>query len=131
MIPPRVALPARTPRGRPSARTPISPSTSASLSTCTPSGTSSKAAPFSVTASGASASSRARRDESDAVADRRRIEYLAVHVAAAADTIAALYGYFVWSLLDNFEWAEGYAKRFGLLRVDYETQRRTEKASGR
>ena len=39
-------------------------------------------------------------------------------------------GYFYWSLLDNFEWAWGYAKRFGIVRVDYETLERTVKASG-
>jgi beta-glucosidase len=38
-------------------------------------------------------------------------------------------GYFVWSLLDNFEWADGYSKRFGIVYVDYETQRRTLKDS--
>jgi beta-glucosidase len=39
-------------------------------------------------------------------------------------------GYFVWSLLDNFEWSHGYTKRFGIIRVDYETQQRTIKDSG-
>jgi beta-glucosidase len=39
-------------------------------------------------------------------------------------------GYFVWSLLDNFEWAHGYAKRFGIVHVDYGTQQRTIKTSG-
>ena len=40
-----------------------------------------------------------------------------------------LRGYFAWSLMDNFEWAWGYAKRFGMVHVDYETQRRSPKAS--
>jgi beta-glucosidase/6-phospho-beta-glucosidase/beta-galactosidase len=42
-----------------------------------------------------------------------------------------LRGYFAWSLLDNFEWAAGYGKRFGLVHVDYATQHRTPKASAR
>jgi beta-glucosidase len=66
--------------------------------------------------------------------DDDRVRYLGAHLSAAADAIDAgvpLTGYFVWSLLDNFEWAEGYSKRFGIVRVDYETQQRTVKASGR
>ena len=65
-------------------------------------------------------------------ADDRRIEYLRGHLAAAHAAIEAgvdLRGYFVWSLLDNFEWAFGYGKRFGLMHVDYPTQRRTLKDS--
>jgi beta-glucosidase len=68
------------------------------------------------------------------VADHERVRYLERHLGAAAAALDAgvpLGGYFVWSLLDNFEWAEGYTKRFGIVRVDYETQRRTVKASGR
>jgi beta-glucosidase len=68
------------------------------------------------------------------VDDLDRARYVEQHLAAAADAIDAgvpLAGYFLWSLLDNFEWAEGYTKRFGIVRVDYETQRRTVKASGR
>lgn len=42
-----------------------------------------------------------------------------------------MHGYFYWSLMDDFEWAWGYAKRFGLVRVDYDTQRRTVRDSGR
>ncbi|MBP2704037.1 beta-glucosidase [Microbispora sp. RL4-1S] len=69
-----------------------------------------------------------------AVDDPERTAYLEGHVAACARAIrrgAPLAGYFAWSLMDNFEWAYGYDKRFGLVRVDYETQERTVKASGR
>ena len=55
------------------------------------------------------------------------------HLAACARAVrqgAPLAGYFAWSLLDNFEWAYGYDKRFGLVHVDYATQRRTIKGSG-
>jgi beta-glucosidase len=64
--------------------------------------------------------------------DDRRISYLARHLAAAAEARSAgvpLTGYHVWSLLDNFEWSLGYTKRFGLVYVDYATQRRTLKDS--
>jgi beta-glucosidase len=67
------------------------------------------------------------------VRDEDRIEYLASHIAAAAaarEAGADIRGYFAWSLLDNFEWAYGYDKRFGLVRVDYETQKRIPKLSG-
>lgn len=73
---------------------------------------------------------RARRE----VRDPRRVAYLREHLKAAREAIrkgANLKGYFVWSLLDNFEWAHGYTKRFGIVHVDYETQRRTPKASAR
>ncbi len=68
------------------------------------------------------------------VADLERAHYLESHVAAAlraAGRGVPLAGYFVWSLLDNFEWSYGYAKRFGLVHVDYDTQVRTVKDSGR
>jgi beta-glucosidase len=64
--------------------------------------------------------------------DARRIEYLEGHVDAvrqAIDDGVDVRAYFVWSLLDNFEWAEGYAKRFGLVHVDFATQRRTPRRS--
>jgi beta-glucosidase len=64
--------------------------------------------------------------------DERRIDYLRGHLDAARQAIDAgvpLAGYFAWSLLDNWEWAQGYEKRFGLVRVDYPTQRRTLKES--
>ena len=66
------------------------------------------------------------------VDDAERVHYLQRHVGAVADAVAqgaAVRGYFVWSLLDNFEWASGYAKRFGIVHVDYDSQRRTPKAS--
>ena len=75
-----------------------------------------------------------RPDASGYVDDRERVSYLARHLAACADALVAgvdLRGYFAWSLLDNFEWAEGYAARFGLTYVDSATQKRTVKASGR
>jgi beta-glucosidase len=50
-------------------------------------------------------------------------------VHAAIEGGADVRGYFAWSFLDNFEWAEGYAKRFGLVHVDYDTQVRTPKSS--
>jgi len=68
------------------------------------------------------------------VHDLDRIEYLDAHFRAAHRAIAGgvdLRGYFVWSLLDNFEWALGYSKRFGLIHVDYETLERTPKDSAR
>ncbi len=66
--------------------------------------------------------------------DARRIEYLNDHLLAVSSAIergADVRGYFQWSLMDNFEWAVGYAKRFGIVHVDYETQVRTIKESGR
>jgi beta-glucosidase len=67
-----------------------------------------------------------------AVHDPRRIEFLRTHLAAVEQAIergADVRGYFAWSLLDNFEWAEGYGPRFGLTYVDYATQRRIPKDS--
>jgi beta-glucosidase len=69
-----------------------------------------------------------------AVHDPERTAYLAAHIAACADALDAgvpLRGYFVWSLLDNFEWAYGFSKRFGIVHVDYATQHRWIKDSGR
>ncbi len=68
------------------------------------------------------------------VRDRRRVEFLRDYVLAmkrAMDAGANVGGYFVWSLMDNFEWAEGYRPRFGLVRVEYGTQERVIKDSGR
>jgi len=70
----------------------------------------------------------------DEVHDTARIAYLADHLRACGEAIEAgvpLEGYFAWSLLDNFEWSFGYAQRFGLVHVDYATQRRTPKDSAR
>jgi beta-glucosidase len=72
-------------------------------------------------------------DSAGQVEDASRISFLERHLAAAERAVAAgvpLRGYFVWSLLDNFEWAYGYAMRFGLVYVDFATQQRTVKASG-
>lgn len=67
------------------------------------------------------------------VHDTERTKYIVDHVQAVSDAIADgadVRGYFVWSLLDNFEWSWGYDKRFGIVRVDYDTQKRTIKDSG-
>jgi beta-glucosidase len=66
------------------------------------------------------------------IKDGERTDYIARHIDAVGDAIrqgVRMEGYMVWSLLDNFEWASGYEKRFGIVHVDYETQRRTPKAS--
>jgi beta-glucosidase len=66
------------------------------------------------------------------VPDVRRQNYLCDHFAAAQRAIQTgvpLAGYFVWSLMDNFEWAKGYTQRFGLVWVDYVTQQRIPKDS--
>jgi beta-glucosidase len=68
------------------------------------------------------------------VHDVDRIEYLARHVAAASEALQAgvpLTGYHVWSFLDNYEWSFGYTRRFGLVHVDFDTQRRTPKDGAR
>ena len=70
--------------------------------------------------------------EQGTVDDPLRVAYLDSHVRQMHRAIsdgADVRGYFVWTLLDNFEWAEGYRARFGIVRVDFETQRRTPKAS--
>ena len=71
-------------------------------------------------------------DASGRVADQRRLNYLRDHFAAvhrAMQNGVPLAGYFVWSLMDNFEWAKGYLQRFGIVYVDYETQQRYPKDS--
>jgi beta-glucosidase len=71
-------------------------------------------------------------DENGVVDDQPRIDYLDAHLRAVATAIERgvdVRGYYAWSLMDNFEWAEGYTQRFGLVHVDYETQVRTPKKS--
>ncbi|MCO5971829.1 GH1 family beta-glucosidase [Actinoallomurus soli] len=73
-----------------------------------------------------------RIDPDGRVRDQSRIEYLRDHLSAverAREAGADVRGYFVWSLLDNFEWAYGYSRRFGIVHVDYATQKRTWKDS--
>ena len=88
--------------------------------------------PIVITENGCAMSDRV--DAEGRVDDPRRIAYLERHLqalAAARDGGVELRGYFVWSLLDNFEWAEGYRPRFGLVHVDFASGRRTPKASYR
>jgi len=70
----------------------------------------------------------------DGIADPLRVAYLRDHLRATRSAIARgvdVRGYFAWSLLDNFEWSHGFSKRFGIVHVDFATQRRTPKASAR
>jgi beta-glucosidase len=83
-----------------------------------------------VTENGAGGSDRP--DRNDKVRDPKRVKYFEAYVAALQEAIrsgADVRGYFVWSLLDNFEWGSGYANRFGLVYVDYATQQRIPKTS--
>jgi beta-glucosidase len=71
-------------------------------------------------------------DEKDFVSDWGRVNFLRAHFLTAHDAIQAgvdLRGYYVWSLMDNFEWAKGYGPRFGIVRINYETKSRTPKQS--
>jgi beta-glucosidase len=68
------------------------------------------------------------------ILDPERVDYLEKHFAAARDAVQEglpLRGYFLWTLMDNFEWAWGYSRRFGIVYVDYETQERIPKQSAR
>jgi beta-glucosidase len=70
--------------------------------------------------------------EAAVLEDPLRVDYLRKHIRAVHTAIqqgADIRGYYVWSLFDNFEWAHGYSKRFGLIHIDYETQKRTLKTS--
>jgi beta-glucosidase len=90
------------------------------------------APPLVVTENGSAQADPVPAPDDDVVEDQPRVEYLRAHLDA---TVAALRdgadvrGYFAWSLLDNFEWAWGYSQRFGLVHVDFETQRRRRKRS--
>jgi beta-glucosidase len=86
--------------------------------------------PVYITENGCSATDEPRPDGS--INDEFRIGYLDGHIRAIADAIAAgvdVRGYLTWSMLDNFEWAEGYSQRFGLVHVDFSSQRRTPRSS--
>lgn len=87
--------------------------------------------PLYITENGAAYDDEPAADGS--VHDTERTGYILDHIDAVGRAVAAgvdVRGYFVWSLLDNYEWSWGYGKRFGIVRVDYETQARTVKDSG-
>jgi beta-glucosidase len=91
--------------------------------------------PIFVTENGASFPEPSSADEP--IDDQERIDYLASHLESALLAVrpdgpasgVRLAGWFVWTLLDNFEWAAGYSQRFGLVHVDFDTLERTPKAS--
>ena len=73
-------------------------------------------------------------DGGNTIDDSQRAYYLREHISAAGQALAQgvpMLGYFAWSFLDNYEWAQGYSKRFGIVYVDFATQRRIVKDSGR
>ena len=87
--------------------------------------------PIYITENGAA---MADKKDNEQVIDDDRITYYQAHLNAvnsAMELGVDIRGYFAWSLMDNFEWAEGYTKRFGIVYVDYETQSRTIKDSGK
>ena len=90
---------------------------------------------LSVTENGAAYDDVVVEEEGESrVHDAERVDFLRGHLGAILDAVDAgvdVRGYFYWSLLDNFEWAWGYEKRFGIVRVDYDTQQRVVKDSGR
>jgi beta-glucosidase len=86
--------------------------------------------PFVITENGAAFEDRL--DGADVVEDERRVAYIAGHIEAlqrAREQGVDVRGYYVWSLLDNFEWEHGYGRRFGIVFVDFQTQRRIPKRS--
>jgi len=86
--------------------------------------------PVYITENGIAVADRLQNGE---VNDQARVDYLHLHLSALADAIAQgadVRGYFYWSLMDNFEWDSGYARRFGIVYVDYPTQTRVVKRSG-
>src|SRR5690606_18146951 len=88
--------------------------------------------PLYVTENGAAYDDPPAEGEGGAIVDEHRWRYLLSHIAAtnqARRSGVDVRGYFAWSLLDNFEWAFGYSKHFGLVAVDSQTQIRTKKAS--
>ncbi|MCJ7727538.1 MAG: family 1 glycosylhydrolase, partial [Actinobacteria bacterium] len=83
-----------------------------------------------ITENGAAFNDRITKDGK--VHDNRRIDYLRKHFKKVVELNqkgADIRGYFIWSLMDNFEWQHGYSKRFGIVYVDYETQERILKDS--
>ena len=88
--------------------------------------------PIYVTENGMAAPDRVAEGDEGAVQDDDRIAYIDAHLGAVRDAIAAgvpVKGHFTWSLMDNFEWAYGYGKRFGIVGVDFDSLERTPKAS--
>src|SRR5690606_29930870 len=86
--------------------------------------------PLYITENGAAFDDKA--DDTGAVHDPERIAYVQGHLKAVHEAMeqgADVRGYFLWSLMDNFEWAYGYSKRFGMVHVDYDTLQRTPKSS--